>query len=114
LRNSTDIDRLLADPKILAIPSLNRAIDTVGLSLSNLFKIFYPNRIFLVGSFIRNAKIVERLENTILRTLFYAKMRDKLRKINLVVIPDGFAGCARANAYPFFRTRLKELLTARN
>jgi transcriptional regulator of PTS gene len=110
--DSNDIDRILSDPRICSIPGINHAIHTVGISLSNLYKIFYPQRIFLVGPFAQNSKIVECLEKTILKT-FYAKMRDKIHRIDLVTIPDGFTGCAWANAYPFFRKRLLKLLTAR-
>jgi predicted NBD/HSP70 family sugar kinase len=110
--DSEDIDKVLADPHIFNIPGIKHAVDTVGLCLSNLFKIFYPHRILLVGTFVRNVKIVERLEKIILGT-FYAKLREKVGKVDLVVIPDSFKGCTWANAYPFFRKRLQELLTAK-
>ncbi|MDR1625867.1 MAG: ROK family transcriptional regulator [Spirochaetia bacterium] len=110
--DSSDIDSILSDPQICTIPGINHAINTVGIFLSNLYKIFYPHRIFLVGPFARNPKVVKCLEKTIIKT-FYAKLRDKVHHIDLITIPDGFSGCMWANAYPFFRKRLTELLAAR-
>ena len=109
---SVDIDAILADPNVFDIPGIKPAVDTVGLCLSNLFKIFYPHRMFLVGSFVRNAKIVERLEQIILET-FYNKMKETVHRVDLIVIPDGFTGCTWSNAYPFFRKRLKTLLSVK-
>jgi transcriptional regulator of PTS gene len=111
--DSDDIDRVLGDPKIFRIPAINHAIDTVGLALSNLFKIFYPHRIFLVGPFSKNTEVVNRLETIILKT-FYKKMRDQVHTVNLIVIPDGFIGCTWANGYSFFRKRLREMLTIKS
>jgi predicted NBD/HSP70 family sugar kinase len=110
---SVDIDRILSDSRVLDFPGIKQAVKTVGLCLSNLFKIFYPHRMLLVGAFMRNEKIVEQLEKIILET-FYNRMKDKVHKVDLVAITDGFKGCTWANSYPFFRKRLQELLTSRN
>jgi transcriptional regulator of PTS gene len=107
---SEDIEKILSYPEVFEIPGIGAAVDTVGLCLSNLFKIFYPHRIFLVGAFIRNEKIVGRLEKILLET-FYPKMKDTVHHVDLEVIRDGFTGCTWANGYPFFRKRLKELLS---
>lgn len=110
--DSEDIDKILSDPELYRVPGIIHAIEAVGISLSNLYKLFYPHRIFLVSPFAQNVKILEYLRKTISKT-FYAKMQEKLYLVNLIPIHDSFAGCKRANAYPFFRKRFRELLASR-
>ena len=110
---SDDIDKILSKPDLHKLPGITHAIDTVGISLSNICKLFYPHRIFLVGPFVQNAKILEYLRQSISKT-FYAKMREKLHHVKIIPIPDGFAGCKWGNAYPFFRKRFEELLISKS
>ncbi len=108
---SEDIERAVASPDILELPGMRRTVELVGLCLSNLYKVFYPQRVFVVGIFFRNEQIVRQIEDYMMEH-FYRKMKEKVQSVELHVIEDGFRGCAWGNVYPFFRRRMSELLSA--
>ena len=99
----------LDHPEAAELPALKEALEIVTLSFINLYRLFYPSSILLLGPFFSIPKIyrafVDRVSSEIARIgaeepVFFR-------------IPDGYRGCVFANTRYVFSEKLKELLRAK-
>lgn len=80
----------------------------VTMSLANLFKIFYPDRILLLGPFTEDRLICEELKNG-----FMKRIPDYARHLVELDVVSGFHGAVSGSIYHLFREALRPLLKTR-
>ena len=103
------VKEMFVDPEFWRLKEISRAIDYVKDGLINCFRIFFPDRILLIGHFTEELSVFDQLKRA-----FDSSLPDHFfGRVSVSVVKGGFAGCGPAGAYPFFLTRLKSLLTAR-
>jgi predicted NBD/HSP70 family sugar kinase len=87
---------------------IKKALGYVTVSLANLYKIFYPDRILLLGPFVKDSLIFNDLKSG-LNTLIpeYARSSMELKVIS------GFQGAVSGSIYHLFRDALRPLLKTR-
>ena len=97
--------------RTLDITSMNimkKALGYVSRSLGNLYKIFYPDRIMLLGPFTENPYVLEKLEYA-----FTIHIPEYARSsIDFNVVREN-NGAVLGNVYHLFRKALKPLLETR-
>jgi len=104
-----ELSEFLKGRSILGFPPFRRALRYLSLGLVNLHRLFNPDRILFIGPFTENQEVFDRLS-----AAFRRKLPDHTRdQVSLEVIRGGFSGCSFGNVYPFFRSRLRQLLRAR-
>ncbi|MCK5342930.1 MAG: ROK family protein, partial [Candidatus Heimdallarchaeota archaeon] len=87
---------------------IKRALGYVTVSLANLYKVFYPDRILLLGPFVEDSSIYNELKNGLLALIpEYAR-----HSVNLDVV-YGFQGAVSGSIYHLFRDALRPLLRTR-
>ena len=92
------------------IPRIEHATRLFALSLHNLFKAFFPDRIVLSGYFTQNPWIAQRV-----RRLFFSHMPAyALGRVALEFTDSKTYDAAIGVATPFFHEALRPLLTARD
>ncbi len=90
------------------LPVIQKALETTAISLANLCKIFYPDKIFLKGPFFKSKTLLENL-----KTIFYREIPEYNSGKNLFeVIPDA-EGSVEGSIYPLFRNALRPLMRTR-
>ena len=78
------------------------------MSLSNLYKVFYPDRILLLGPFAEDKSISNELKSG-----FLAQIPEYARSsVELDVMP-GFQGAVSGSVYHLFRDALRPFLKTR-
>ena len=97
-----DLAPILANPRILSLPEVERAMHALQEALRVLVMIFYPDTILFSGPFTDNPRVLLRLDTGVRRVL-----PDYARKaLSFDVIPGGMPGCRRGGANPLFREAL--------
>jgi predicted NBD/HSP70 family sugar kinase len=87
---------------------IKHALGYITMSLVNLYKIFYPDRILLLGPFVENNAICTELKNR-----FNALIPEYARlSVDLNVV-SGFQGAASGSTYHLFREALRPYLRTR-
>ena len=87
---------------------INRALGYVTISLANLYKVFYPDRILLLGPFAEESLLFNQLKsgfNTLIPD--YACSSVELRVVS------GFQGAVSGSIYHLFRDALRPVLRTR-
>lgn len=98
----------IRDKDIASLDVIEKALRYVSLSLGNLYKVFYPDRILLLGPFTENRYILDSLKRGfIVHTPEYTRSL-----INFMVISDSRAA-SLGSVYHVYRTALKPLLQTR-
>ena len=104
------IRTLLRSHDISHLPRIERATRLFTLSLHNLFKTFFPDRIVLSGYFPENPWIWERV-----RKLFFANMpRYAVGRVTLELKDLNADDAVIGVSTPFFQEALRPLLVARD
>ncbi|MEW5815082.1 MAG: ROK family protein [Spirochaetota bacterium] len=105
-----EFSHVLAEKEIAELPVVVNALNYVKQGIVNLHQLFYPDTIFFIGPFTENKKIFQELVKHLKSSMpDYAR-----RKVKVEVIETGFTGGMFAAVYPFFKTKLRELLTIRS
>ena len=87
---------------------IKRALGYVTMSLANLYKVFYPDRILLLGPFVENSSIYHELKSGFLALIpEYAR-----HSVDLDVV-YGFQGAVSGSIYHLFRDALRPFLKTR-
>ncbi len=108
-RDERDLAPRLGDPGVLAVPELQEAFSAVRDALLVLYKVFYPDIVFLSGPFTENPAVFERLSQEFHRALpAYARAAVTVRPV-----PAGMPGCRLGGANPVFRRALGSALRRR-
>lgn len=107
--DSIRMQEILAVPGVLEEECVRRAVNGVQLALSILCRVFYPERIYLVGSFFANGTILEAMQEV----LSTSPMINRDQSIQRQLVGDSFRGCIHGNVYSFFQTRMQSLLRSR-
>jgi transcriptional regulator of PTS gene len=104
------IRALLRSRDISDLPGIEHATRLFALSLHNLFKTFFPDRIVLSGYFPENPWICERV-----RRLFFANMPHYARgRVTLEVKDPNADDAVIGVSTPFFQESLRPFLLARD
>ncbi|MDX9861306.1 MAG: ROK family protein, partial [Rhodospirillales bacterium] len=104
------IRALLRSRDISHLPGIEHATRLFALSLHNLFKTFFPDRIVLSGYFPENPWICERV-----RRLFFANMPNyALGRVSLEIKDPNVDDAAIGVSRPFFEENLRPFLVARD
>ena len=104
------ITTLFKTQDVSHIPRIEHATRLFALSLHNLFKAFFPDRIILSGYFTQNPWIAQRV-----RRLFFSHMPAyALGRVTLEFTDTKTYDAATGVATPFFHEALRPLLTARD
>lgn len=107
---SYEFSSLLKGEWVLNLPEVQHALEAVKLSLVNTLRMFHPNRILMIGPFMENHVIASQVTRHLEDSLPpYVDPHD----FQTTVVSDAFAGCLYANAYPFFTSALRSMLSAR-
>ena len=85
-----------------------RALGYVSTSLANLYKVFYPDRILLYGSFIEEKSIFNKLEAE-----FSTKIPEYARSSIKMEAVSGSQGAVSGSVYHLFRDALRPMLRTR-
>ena len=87
---------------------MERAIESIILALTNLYKILVPDRILIISPFTHCKSILTRLKEGLLNNI-----PDFAREtFSLVNLNEGFQGGIYGSTYPLFRNMLKDSLIA--
>ena len=87
---------------------IKKALGYVAMSLANLYKVFYPDRILLLGPFVNDSTIYHALEKEFLEKIpEYA-----CSSVDLDIIA-GSQGAVSGSVYHLFRDALRPLLRTR-
>ncbi len=90
------------------LPVMKKAVEYVAVSLANLYKVFYPDRILLLGCFTEEALIYNELKRRLLDQIpDYARPSVDLKVVS------GFQGAVSGSVYHLFRDALRPLLRTR-
>ena len=99
-------ERFMREHRVTELEVMRRAGETFALSLANLYKAFYPERVVLTGPFALQERIFDRLNRTFERHLpFYA--RDKCQ---MYAARPGPMDVIHGSSLPFFQKALRDLL----
>ena len=87
---------------------IKRSLVYVTMSLANLYKVLYPDRILLLGPFIEDSSIYEELKSG-----FLARIPEYARPLVELNIVSGFQGAVSGSLYHLFREALRPFLKTR-
>lgn len=91
------------------LPLMEEAIESIVLALTNLCKIFFPDRILIISPFTNCKSILTRLKKSLLNNI-----PDFAREtVSLVNLNEGFQGEIYGSTYSLFRNTLRNALIAR-
>ncbi len=103
-----EFTRFIRDNDIGDLEVIKRSLGYVTISLTNLYKVFYPDRILLLGPFVNDSTIYQVLEKEFLKKIpEYARS-----SVDLDVIAES-EGAALGSVYHLFRDALRPLLRTR-
>ena len=103
-----EFTNFIKEKDITGLEVIDNALGYVSLSLGNLYKVFYPDRILLLGPFISNGSILESLKQGFSRSI-----PEYTRSPIEFTVVDGSGGAAQGSVYYIFRKALKHLLKTR-
>jgi len=91
------------------LPLMEKAIESIILALTNLYKIFFPDRILIISPFTHCKSILTRLEKGLLNNI-----PDFAREtVSVVNLNQGFQGEIYGSTYSLFHNTLRNALIAR-
>lgn len=96
-------------PEVAMLPAVRAALRTISLTMMNMYRIFFPSNILLLGPFFHIPSITQSLEERIIletSTTGYPIL-------DFRVIEDGYRGCIYSNARHVFAIKLAEMLRAK-
>ena len=97
---------LLADSRVRTLPEVREAFVAIQDALVVLFKIFYPDLVFLSGPFVSEMTAFTQVSEGFRKMLpRYAQEAVTIRSV-----PLGMPGCRRGGANPIFRSALGQTL----
>ena len=96
-------------PEIENIPAVHEALKTVSLALMNMYRIFFPSHILLLGPFFTVPAISQSLEE---RLIIETSSRSTTT-MDFKTINDGYRGCIYTNAKHVFARKFEEMLRAK-
>jgi transcriptional regulator of PTS gene len=98
-----------AHPAVAELSAVREAIQNIYLSMMNMYRIFFPSNVLLLGPFFHIPSIAQSLEERIIM-----ETSSMARPImNFHTIEDGYRGCIYTNARHVFAKKLGELLRAK-
>jgi len=95
--------------EIAAIPAVSEAMRTISLAMMNMYRIFFPSHILLLGPFFAVPSITRSLEERIILETSSTSMPD----LDFRTIHEGYRGCIYTNARHVFARKLGEMLRAK-
>jgi len=96
-------------PEVATIPAVHEAMKTVSLAMMNMYRIFFPSHILLLGPFFAVPSITQSLEERIILETSSSNMPI----MDFRTIDDGYRGCIYTNARHVFDRKLGEMLRAK-
>lgn len=96
-------------PEVAMLPAVRVALRTISLTMMNMYRIFFPSNVLLLGPFFHIPSITQSLEERIIletSTTGYPILGFR-------VIEDGYRGCIYSNARHVFAIKLAEMLKAK-
>ncbi len=87
---------------------IKHALEYVTMSLANLYKVFYPDRILLLGPFVEDSSIFNELKSG-----FLAQIPEYARPSVELDVISGFQGAVSGSIYHLFRDALRPFLRTR-
>jgi len=91
------------------LPLMENAIESIVLALTNLCKIFFPDRILIISPFTNCKSILTRLQKGLLNNI-----PDFAREtVSLINLNEGFRGEIYGSTYSLFHSTLRNALIAR-
>ena len=103
-----EFTRFIQNNDIGNLEVIKKALGYVTMSLANLYKVFYPDRILLLGPFTKNSSIYTKLKSGLLAQIpEYAQPAVELNVVS------GFQGAVSGSVYHLFRDALRPLLRTR-
>lgn len=106
LTDELRVGELLQDVAIEEHPALLEAVKYMSLAVLNLYQLFYPDTILMLGPFIENEQIF-----TALKEFFFSHIPEYAQEqVELRALKGGIRGSQPGNVYPFFKKQLKKSL----
>ena len=97
------------ESSIEQLPIMDKALESITLALTNLYKIFFPDRILIISPFTHCKSIFTRLKEGLLDNIpDYAH-----KTVSLVNLDNGFQGQIYGSTYSLFHNTLRDALIAR-
>ena len=96
-------------PEIETVVAIHEAIRTISLTLMNMYRIFFPSHVLLLGPFFTIPSIAQSLEE---RMIIEISSKDT-QMLDFRTINDGYRGCIYTNARHVFANKLGEMLRAK-
>ena len=95
--------------EIETIPSVREAVRTVSLAMMNMYRIFFPSHILLLGPFFAVPSITQSIEER----MVMETAPGTGTPLDFRTIRDGYRGCIYTNARHVFAKKLGEMLRAK-
>ncbi|MEW6549483.1 MAG: ROK family protein [Spirochaetota bacterium] len=105
----TITDFCKARPDVADLPSIREAVKTISLAMMNMYRIFFPSSILLLGPFFQIPSIAQSLEERII--LETSSTGHPVMGFH--VIEEGYRGCIYSNARQVFAAKLGDMLRAK-
>jgi transcriptional regulator of PTS gene len=96
-------------PEIETVVEIREALRTISLTLMNMYRIFFPSHILLLGPFFAIPSIVQSLEE---QMIIEISSKDT-QMLDFRIIKDGYRGCIYTNARYVFANKLRKMLRAK-
>ena len=96
-------------PEVAALSAVREALRTVSLTMMNMYRIFFPSNVLLLGPFFHIPSITQSLEE---RIILEASTKG-YPVLGFKVIEDGYRGCIYSNARHVFAIKLTDMLRAK-
>ena len=102
-------DYCRSHPEVEGLPAVQNAVRTVSLAMMNIYRIFFPTSVLLLGPYFHVPSIAGSLEERmIMETSTIGSP-----VLHFRTVEDGYRGCIYTNARHVFAKKLGEMLRAK-
>jgi len=107
--DENEFQKFFQESSLEHLSLMDKALESIIPALTNLYKIFFPDRILIISPFTNCKSIFARLKEGLL-----ANIPDFARKtVSLVNLNNGFQGQIYGSTYSLFHNTLRDALIAR-
>jgi transcriptional regulator of PTS gene len=110
--NIHDVIKALKETQVFESPEFRYAFEIVKKNFSNLFKLYFPDKIFFIGPFLQDPRILRELTGEISNIFSKNIYRNIRGRVSIEVVHDQFRFCKIANVRPFFAEKLQAVFYA--
>jgi transcriptional regulator of PTS gene len=110
--NIHDVIKALNQTRVFEDPEFRHAFETVKKNFSNLFKLYFPDKIFFIGPFLQDPRILQGFTDEVTNIFSKNIYRNIRGRVSIEVVRNQSRFCKIANVRPFFTEKLQTMLHA--